>query len=68
MGYTLLLEGNVPGICEESAMKEKIIKIIIIIIISIKNTHLKKCTRQSYPVLTHLSQRLAPPILTATPL
>ena len=63
--YTLLLEGNAPSTCKRSAMKEKIIRKIIISII--KNTHLEECTRQSCMVLTHLSQRLAPPIFTAAP-
>jgi len=33
VGYTPLLEYNVPGVGKGAAMKEKIIKIIIIIII-----------------------------------
>ena len=33
-----------------------------------KITYLEGCTRQSCPVLTYLSQGLAPPIFTAAPL
>jgi len=33
-----------------------------------KITHLERCTRQSCPVLTHLSQGLALPIFTTAPL
>jgi len=66
MGYTLLLEGDISSICKRLAMKKKIIKKIIII--SIKNTHIEKCTRQSYLVLTHLSQGLVSSIFTTAPL
>ena len=46
-------------------MKEKIIRKIITSIT--KNTHLEKCTRQSCPAFTHLSQGLAPPIFMVAP-
>ena len=67
MGYTLLFEGNAPSTCEESSMKEKIIKKLVIISI-IKNTHLEGCTRQFCLVLIHLLQGIVPPIFTAVPL
>ena len=67
MRYTPLLKSDTPSICEELAIKEKIIirknnyKYN-------KNTHLEGYTRQSYLVLTHLSQRLTLSIFTAAPL
>ena len=51
--YTPLLECNASGTGKGAAMKKKIIKIIIIII-SIKNTHFKGCTRQFCLALTYL--------------
>jgi len=66
VGYTPLLECDAPSTGKRVAMKKKIIK-------NNNNnkyklsTHLEKCTRQSCPVLTYLSQRLAPSIFTAAP-
>jgi len=60
VGYTLLLEGDAPSICKGSAMKEKIIKKLVIISI-IKNTHLEGCTRQSCSVVRRGSHQSGSP-------